>query len=208
MCTGPVIERTLEQIRRCDVGSWFNQKFPDRARAEFVGQRIPTLDEVFERYGQRANYYVETKNPESAPGMEEKLLELLEKHELRRGAIERRQVLIQSFSEESLRKLHALDELPLAAAAGARGTPEPESDLSAPSCGRCSTPSPSTRSAIGPARGTVDHASGPCGARAGHAGARVHGEPDVREMERLWNMGVDGVFTDFPDRLREMLARG
>src|SRR5439155_1528352 len=68
-CTGPVKTKTLAQIKRCDAGSWFGP--------QFEGERIPTLEEVFQRYGRQANYYIETKSPEIYPGMEEALLALL-----------------------------------------------------------------------------------------------------------------------------------
>jgi glycerophosphoryl diester phosphodiesterase len=209
LCTGPVIERTLEEIRQCEVGSWFNQRFPDRARQEFAGQRIPTLEELFQRYGDRANYYIETKNPESAPGMEERLLELIGRYGLRAGAVERRAVLIQSFSEASLKKIHALDpELPLIRLLeGPSSAPEPGTDLSAelrPLLEDIAT----YAVGIGASRFTVDHAL----VRDAHAlDLQVHPYTvNLRlEMERLWNIGVDGLFTDFPDRLREMQrARG
>src|SRR5919112_4683734 len=89
-CSGPVIKRTLEQIKQCDVGSWFS---PD-----YAGQQIPTLEEIFQRYGTSVNYYIETKNPEAAPGMEEELLRLMEEYGLMEPAAENWQVLIQSFS--------------------------------------------------------------------------------------------------------------
>ena len=113
-CTGLVIEKTLAQIETCDVGSWFNDAFPQHARPEYVGLKVPTLEEVIARYRHSANYYIETKNPEEAPGMEEKLLALLAAYQLRDPAERRNQVLIQSFSDASLRKIHGLDPaLPL-----------------------------------------------------------------------------------------------
>src|SRR5919112_4207668 len=100
-CTGPVIERTLEEIKQCDVGSWFGP--------EYAGQQIPTLEEIFQRYGTSVNYYIETKNPEAAPGMEEELLRLMEEYGLMEPAAENWQVLIQSFSSDSLMKIHELN---------------------------------------------------------------------------------------------------
>jgi len=50
-CTGPVIEKTLEQIKQCDVGSWFNEAYPEYASDEYVGLQTPTLEENFQRYG-------------------------------------------------------------------------------------------------------------------------------------------------------------
>ncbi|HSK20150.1 MAG TPA: glycerophosphodiester phosphodiesterase [Longimicrobiales bacterium] len=113
-CTGRVIDHTLAQIRSCDVGSWFNEAYPSRARAAYAGARIPTLEEVLERYADRASFYIETKNPEDAPGMEEALLSLLDRFSLRGPAAREWRVLIQSFSERSLRMIHDMDpSLPL-----------------------------------------------------------------------------------------------
>src|SRR5919112_6322482 len=109
-CRGLVSKKTLEQIQMCDAGSWFSP--------EYAGQQIPTLDEIFERYGTSVNYYIETKNAEAAPGMEVELVRLLEKHGLipEEGPAEAEswQVLIQSFSAESLMTIHELEPtLPL-----------------------------------------------------------------------------------------------
>ncbi|TVP78243.1 MAG: glycerophosphodiester phosphodiesterase, partial [Gemmatimonadales bacterium] len=118
MCTGPVRERTLAEIRTCDVGSWFNERYPDRANPDFEGLRVPTLDELFQRYGASVRWYPETKNPEERlpgqPPMEEVLLELIRAHDLRDAAVEHGQVLIQSFSPASLLRIQELEpELPL-----------------------------------------------------------------------------------------------
>ncbi len=96
--TGPVIKRTLEQIKMCDVGSWFNEAYPQYADPEYVGLQIPTLEEIFQRYGTSVNYYIETKNPEAAPGMEEDLLRLMDEYGLIEPAAGSWQVLIQSFT--------------------------------------------------------------------------------------------------------------
>lgn len=113
-CTGRVVDHTLDQIRECDVGSWFNAAYPERARDGYSGAGIPLLEEVLERYADRASFYIETKNPEDAPGMEESLLALLDRYELRRAAALEWRVLIQSFSERSLRLIHDMDSsLPL-----------------------------------------------------------------------------------------------
>lgn len=42
----PVSDFTLDELRRLDAGSWFNVTNPDRARKEFVGQDILTLEDV------------------------------------------------------------------------------------------------------------------------------------------------------------------
>lgn len=195
-CAGPVIEKTLAELSRCDVGRWFNERHPDRARPEYEGARIPTLDEVFGRYGPRARYYVETKNPEEAPGMEEALLALMERHDLTAAARRDRQVLIQSFSEASLRTIHQADpDLPLIrllrrglSAARIRAMLP---DLAAYAAG------------IGPEKGSVDRAVVDA---AEALGLEVHPYTvnETGDMRRLMDAGVHGMFTNFPDRLRNL----
>ena len=48
-----------------------------------AGEKVPTLEEVFQRYGKTVNYYIETKSPDPEDDMEEKLLALLDKYDLR-----------------------------------------------------------------------------------------------------------------------------
>lgn len=113
-CTGPVNTKTLAQVKSCDAGSWFNDANPSLARPDYVGLQIPTLEEVFQRYGKRVNYYIETKSPDSADHMEERLLAMMDKYKLRKPSARSWQVLIQSFSTASLQKVHGLDPtLPL-----------------------------------------------------------------------------------------------
>jgi hypothetical protein len=67
-CSGPVSSVTLAQLKQCDAGN---------------GQQVPTLREVFERYGHRVNYSIETKSPEDADHMEEQLLGMRDECALR-----------------------------------------------------------------------------------------------------------------------------
>ncbi len=45
---GLVSELTSAELSKVDVGSWFNQKFPKRAKPEFRNERIPSLAQVLE----------------------------------------------------------------------------------------------------------------------------------------------------------------
>jgi len=51
--SGPVTSHTLAALQGLDAGSWFGSKF--------AGQRIPTFDEVLERYQGRAHLHTEIK---------------------------------------------------------------------------------------------------------------------------------------------------
>jgi glycerophosphoryl diester phosphodiesterase len=196
-CRGPVSKRTLEQIKQCDVGSWFNEEYPEYASPEYVGLQIPTLEEVFQRYGTTVNYYIETKNPDAAPGMEEELLRLMNKYSLTQPAIDNWQVLIQSFSPESLQKIHALNpDLPLIQLYFAGSSKAIQRDLDAAS---------TYAVGIGPYKKDVD-ADLIAAAHERCLAVHPYRVNETAEMEELISLGVDGMFTNFPDRLDEVLG--
>ena len=181
------------------MGSWFNEAYPRYASEEYVGLRIPTLEEVFQRYRRSANYYIETKSPESAPGMEEALLGLMEEYGLVRPAAEKWQVLIQSFSPASLVKIHALNpSLPLIqlyADAETSQTIQSRLDFTA-----------TYAVGIGPSKNDVDRplveaASARC------LDLHPYTVNEKAEMQSLISPGVDAMFTNFPDRLEEVLGK-
>jgi glycerophosphoryl diester phosphodiesterase len=198
-CTGLVIEKTLAQIKTCDVGSWFNEAYPQYAKPEYVGLKVPTLEEIFQRYGKSVNYYIETKNPEAAPGMEEELLRLMDKYGLTQPAADHWQVLIQSFSPASLQKIHAISpSLPLIQLYDSTETSTSiVADLDA------------TRAyavGIGPSKTDVDDSL----VTAAHARCldiHPYTVNEKQEMKALISLGVDGMFTNFPDRLDQVLGK-
>lgn len=197
-CTGLVSDKTLAQIRTCDVGTWFNEANPALARPEYVGLQIPTLDEVFTRYRRRINYYIETKSPETADQMEERLLALMDAHRLRRRAARRWQVVIQSFSPESLQKIHALDpSLPLIQLLVALDT---GSALEASLDGIAAY-----AVGIGPFFAFVN-ASAVDAAHVRCLDVHPWTVNQPADMASLVAAGVDGMFTNFPDLLDGVLG--
>jgi glycerophosphoryl diester phosphodiesterase len=188
-CRGLVSKKTLEQIKMCDVGSSFSP--------EYAGERIPTLEEIFQHYGTSVNYYIETKNPDAAPGMEEELLRLMNKYELTEPAEENWQVLIQSFSAESLMTIHEMNEdLPLIQLYWAGTSKSIQRDLDAVS---------EYAVGIGPYKKDVDAAL----VEAAHEhclAVHPYTVNTVEEMEALIALGVDGMFTNNPDLLEGVLG--
>ena len=206
-CSGPVIKRTLEQIKMCDVGSWFNEANPQYANPEYVGLQIPALEEIFQRYGTSVNYYIETKNPEAVPGMEEELLRLMEEYGLIPDPAEPAnwQVLIQSFSPASLQKIYALGQaepyrvtLPLIQLFSSTETSQTiQAQLDLVS---------TYAVGIGPSKTDVDAAL----VEAAHAhclDVHPYTVNETAEMQALIDLGVDGMFTNFPDRLDALLGK-
>ena len=188
-CSGHVRERTLAEIKQCDAGRWFDPSF--------ANARVPTLRELFERYGTRVNYYIEIKAPEDAPGIEDKLLALLDEFGLRTPAIEKRQVLIESFSRASMLKIHDMDSsLPLCQLfERAWDSTAIEAELA-----------DVRRYAVGIAPHRTSITRNLVEAAHQH-GLVVHPYTvnNPEEMKRLIEAGVDGMFTDHPDRLKKLV---
>lgn len=197
-CTGPVRTKTLAQIKTCDVGSWFNETYPRYAEPEYVGLRIPTLEQVFKRYGKSTNYYIETKSPALYPEMEDELLRLMDKYDLRRPARDNWRVLIQSFDATSLQEIHAqAPALPLIQLYSSAETGESiRASLEAASAYAVG---------VGPSKSDVDAAL----IEAAHdrcLDVHPYTVNKQSEMESLIALGVDGMFTNFPRRLENVLG--
>ena len=192
-CRGRVDDRTFPELRRCDVGSWFNEARPQLARASYARLRIPSLREVLQRYGRVTGLCLELKHPEHAPGIEEQVVA-----ELERGRLGADRVLVQSFSGPSLERVHELaPRLPLHRLFAPASPPwllRRELELVA-----------GYGAGIGLWRGDVDRELIEAAHRHGLAvGVYTVNEP--AELAALVSLGVDGIVTDFPDRLNRVLS--
>jgi len=196
-CTGRVADKTLDQLRRCDAGSWFNVQNPLRARPEYAGLRIPTLVEVLDRYGSRTRYYIEVKDPGNYPGIEADLVALLNTRGLNAPAEGLARVLVQSFSGASLLRVRELDRrIPLIQLLSA--LPAAEARAAIDSIQRYA-------SGIGPHRSSVDRSFVDA---ARGSGLRVHPYTvdDPSEMRAMLDLGVNGMFTNRPALLRAIIT--
>ncbi len=88
---GPVDEWTFAQLRQADAGQWFGPGFS--------GERVPTLQEVFDLIRHRALAVVEIKSDWLA----ERVLSVA--HEV--DVVD--QIVVQSFSPETVRRINAVD---------------------------------------------------------------------------------------------------
>ena len=166
---------TLAEVRALDLGA---------------GERIPTFDEVLEAFGRRVAFNVELKRAEAGPyqGLEAAALEAV----ARRGLLAR--TLFSSFEDAYLAGLRAAE----------------------PATRRALLLEP--RSAARPlerARAVGAEALNPwLGLATRELVAAAHAEGLAvyvftvnreEDMRRMLDLGVDGLFTDFPDRLRALL---
>ncbi|MBN9898269.1 glycerophosphodiester phosphodiesterase [Bacillus thuringiensis] len=189
--TGLVKEHTLEEIKQLNAGSLFNEKYPNLAKKDCEDAKVPTLEEIIETFGNGANYYIETKSPDEYAGMEEKLLEIIKHYEISDN------VIIQSFSEESLQKIHSLDvTLPLVQLLPYKKAvqlTELEIKKYKTYC-----------IALGMNYKYIDSAYVK---RIKKHGLEVHPftVDNEKDMKKLLLWGVDGMFTNDPDRLHSIL---
>jgi glycerophosphoryl diester phosphodiesterase len=109
--TGNAADFTLAELQQLDAGSWFNKKYPAKAKPEYAGLTIPSLRQVFQTFGNEVNYCLEIKTPDA--GIEGKLLSLLDEFDLLEDP-KSANVIIQSFSAESLQSVHRVQpDIPL-----------------------------------------------------------------------------------------------
>ena len=179
--TGLVREKSLAELRRLDAGSWFDRRF--------AGERIPTLDEVVAWAKGRVALAIEVKNnPFRYRGIEASVTGVLERHD----AVDEN--LVFSFDHACVRRFRARQPLLLT--------------------GVCYAADPVDHNALA----TAANASAlhpmirflrPDVVRDAHAASllvfpwTVNSNEDIREMVSL---GVDGIVTDFPERVKESLG--
>ena len=96
--TGNVKDLTFEQIRSLDAGSWKGE--------EFKGEKIPTFDEILDRYHGKVGILIELKAPELYPGIEAQVAEELKERNLDKPQNEK--IIIQSFNFESMKITNSL----------------------------------------------------------------------------------------------------
>lgn len=174
--TGPVADLTLAEIRALDAGSWKG--------AEFAGARVPTLDEVLDAVPAPLWLFVELKDPSRYPGIEREVLAALRS----RGVFERSG--ISSFDHAALARVREADAHLRIGLLYARH-PDPVS--AARALGAL---------AIHPPLRGLDADL----VRAAHAAGLAvltwtANEP--AEIAAARALGVDGIFSDHPERLAD-----
>jgi len=196
----PVNAFTLEEIKKLDAGSWYNKKYPERARPSYSGQKILSLEDFIKtlalcKPGQRL--YIESKSPEANPGVEQKIVSALKIA----GLLDKSNVVFQSFDIGSLKRFKELaPEIPRVYLISEEMEKESGMDkLISDISGVCS--------GIGP----VGYVAWPWNIKKAHkAGLQVH----VYTINAKWQaklvncFGADGMFTDRCDMLLEMYKRG
>jgi glycerophosphoryl diester phosphodiesterase len=173
---GSVARLSLAELKKLDAGRWFSP--------EFTGEKIPTLEEVFDTIGHQILMNIEFTNYATPKDrLVREVVELVKTY-----GIENR-VYFTSFLSTNLVRVRKL----------------------LPDCGigyliytglprifqQVIQPSPREVDSLNPSRGTVTERMV---SRAHGLGRRVlvYTVNDKDEMRHLFNIGVDGIFTDDP----------
>ena len=189
---------SLDDVRALDAGSWFNDAHPERGRAGYVGLQVPTMAEIFERYGRSTKYYVEVKDPHLNPGAEKKFVDIVRDLGMMDHAVEGG-VFVQSFDPDSLARFRAIEPrlvlIRLFSLIQNKVIMLEEMAETA-----------TYAAGIGADKFNVDEH---LVSRAHAAGLEVcpFTVDTEGEMSGLIESGVDGIFTNYPDRLAA-LTRG
>lgn len=186
---------TLAEIKKLDAGSWFNKENPEHAKSSYVGLKVPTLNEVLNKFGKSANYYIETKSPERYPGIEKKLIKVLNDHNMlvNNDRYTNGKVILQSFNKHSLKRLHNLNaNVPLIQLGKPTLDDENIKDLKQYADG------------VGPDYEDIDK---DYVQKARDHDLLVHPFTvnDKEDMNRMLDWGVTGMFTNYPDVLRQVV---
>jgi glycerophosphoryl diester phosphodiesterase len=177
---GLVLHHTLAEIRALDAGSWYG--------SAFVGEKIPTLEEVLLTFGKRMLLNIELKNSyHHMPELEEKTIALIRKYHIEKS------VVVSSFHHGSMQRVHQL-------------APDIPTALLYDCClvDAVGYAKRLGASALHPFYATVREELIEEAHREGiEVGVWTVNEPDA--MERMIAINVDAIITNYPDRLRTVL---
>jgi len=183
---------TLSQMY---AGHWFNRRFPNRAQMEYLWEKIPTLEQVFERYGQHTLYAeMKCEDVSRQPALARAVVELIHRYGLAR------RVIVKSFALDSLAEVKRLAPEVRTAALFGRSWPRPLVPTAhiiaeATNCGADEISL--HRSLL--REKTVEAAHG----RGFEVLVWTVNSPAA--LRRARALGLRAVFTDFPGYLRETL---
>lgn len=177
---------TLAEIKQLDAGSWKG--------AQFAGEPVPTLAEMVEAVRPtRSGILMELKAPHLYPGIEQAVADVFASFPgYVASAVDSGRLAVQSFDWGSMRRYDAIQP---AVPVGLLGTPT-----------LAQLPELATwAEQINPNHGSYDRAY----VEAVHAhGMQVHTwtVDDAARMHVVLDRGVDGVITNRPDVLEQVLA--
>ena len=177
--TGAVADKTLAELRALDAGAWFGEKF--------AGERIPTFEEVLQRYKGRLHLHVEIKG--HSAGLAQRTVDWIGRYAMKD------QVAITSFQKIRLEEVRlCAPELPIGWLV-AEASDEIVEQARALGCTQ-----------LCPRADTVTAERVRCLHAEGFE-VRAWGVKDEALMRQVVQAGADGMTVNFPDKLMAYLSR-
>jgi glycerophosphoryl diester phosphodiesterase len=182
---GNVADKTLAELQRLDAGAWFDPRF--------AGEKIPTLAEVLVLTRGRIALNIELKKGKDFPYTMEELADRTLDEVERAGMLD--QVLFSSFDPVAIERIQARNtHLPIGLI-----TEKP-----------WATPEEAGGGKLSPTLNSLYKNLNAENVRLAHArGVRIHAWTvnTPEEMEQMITLGVDGIITNHPARLIDLLRR-
>jgi glycerophosphoryl diester phosphodiesterase len=172
---GPVAAAPWAELATLDAGAWFDPAFR--------GERVPRLADVLDLVAGRARVNVEIKSGRDVGAIEPRLAALAQA----RGAFD--WLVFSSFHHAAVRNLRAAAPAATIGILWDRGPARDALALAAELAARYLVPN---RTLVDAGLVAAAHARG--------LGVWVWTVNDVEEMRRLVALGVDAIFSDYPER--------
>lgn len=182
---GNVADKTLAELQALDAGSWFDPRF--------AGEKIPTLAQVLVLTRGRTLLNIELKKGKNFPYTMEELAERTLEEVERAGMLDK--VLFSSFDPAAIDRIQALN---------------PRLPVGLITQKAWATPEEAGGGKAYPTLNSLYKNLNAENVRLAHSrGVRIHAWTvnTPEEMEQVIGLGVDGIITNHPDRLIEILSR-
>jgi len=182
---GKVSDFNLSELKKLDAGSWFKK--------HFSGEKIPTLEEVFDLARDKIQINIEIKKDGFNPhkkngGVEEKVVKLIEKYNMTS------QVIVSSFNPLIVQRIKEFNpEIPTALLYQYRinkGLIKVFNNLHI--------------NAVNPGKRFFTKKTS-IEVHQSDLKINIYTINQKREMKKFIKMGVDGIITNYPDRLVDVL---
>jgi len=182
---GNVADKTLAELQGLDAGAWFNPSF--------AGEKIPTLAQVLVLTRGRVPLNIELKKGKDFPYTMEELADRTLEEVERAGMLD--QVLFSSFDPAAIDRIQAVNpRLPVGLI-----TQKPWATPEEAGGGKAYATLNSLYKNLNAENVRLAHSRG----------IRIHAWTvnTPEEMEQVIGLGVDGIITNYPDRLIEILKK-
>jgi glycerophosphoryl diester phosphodiesterase len=195
---GNVSDFTLVELKELDAGyDWSPERKGESFPYRNKGITIPTLEEIFQEF---PDYHINLEIKQETPSIAKSLCDLIQKHE------KQEQVLVVSFSDKAMNEFRGV--CPNVVTAGAPGEIRTFyifhrlflAGLYRSFADAFQVPEYRDNLHIVTKRFVED-------AKRKNIDVHVWTVDETEDMKRLIDLGVDGIITDRPDRLLELLGR-